>query len=837
MFQHKVTETEKSPVEPDQDNTCEGKAASFLAIRGCVQKHSGQILCSMKRICSILSLLISFSVAAQNTVRIQVVQPDGTALDGASISLQAASKKTVITNGNGLADVNSNSATLALRISYAGYYAKDTSLAANKSLHRIVLTPLPAALQPVEVRGIRAGNNAPFTKTDISKATIEKNNLGQDIPFLLNQTPNVVVNSDAGNGIGYTGIRIRGSDASRINMTINGIPYNDAESQGLFFVNLPDLLSSVSSIQVQRGVGTSSNGAGAFGASMNFSTHSYQPQAYAEVNNSVGSFSTFKNTIKAGSGLIGKHFTIDARVSNISSEGFVDRASSRLQSGQFTVGYWGKKSSLRFNAILGKEKTYQAWYGISEADKNNNRTFNSAGTEKPGEPYDNETDNYWQNHYQLFFNHEFNSHSVFNTALYLTTGRGYYEQYKANARLSSYGINPITDGNGIAQSRTDLIRRLWLKNKLFGQVFSWQHTKSRHEFTVGGGWSYYPGQHFGDVIWTAAQPNFRQRYYDFDASKSDINVYSKYQYSLPNNRWKLFADVQYRFVNYKIDGFRNNPGVSVNENWNFINPKAGISYQHQNWSGFLSYAVGNKEPNRDDFEAGLTQLPRREQLHDVELNISKKELLPNMQASLTLYYMRYKDQLVLTGKVNDVGAYTRTNIPNSYRAGAELELNYRYKKGNIRYSGAFSQNRLIDFTEYIDNYDDGTQQAIVRGNTAIAFSPKFVQFLSVSYQPVRQLELEWMAKHVSRQYLDNSEQRSRSLDPYINNDVRASYLLTVGKVLKEVRLALQVNNVLNSMYEPNGYTFSYIAGGAFTTENFYYPMAGRNFMLALNIKL
>ncbi|HSC55163.1 MAG TPA: TonB-dependent receptor [Phnomibacter sp.] len=793
----------------------------------------------MKKICAFLLLFLPTCLLAQS-IRLSVKQPNGDVLAGASVILKSSKTFFGSTNESGVAKMNvAGNGTHQLLVSFTGFQTIDTSININAAAQiDLVMQPLQASLLPVEIKSNRANDKAPFTKTDLTKTFIEKNNLGQDIPMLLNQTANVVVNSDAGNGVGYTGIRIRGSDASRINMTINGIPYNDPESQGLFFVNLPDLLSSVSSIQVQRGVGTSSNGAGAFGATMNFSTHSYNPEAYAELNNSIGSFGTYKNTIKGGSGLIGKHFTIDARLSNIHSDGYVDRASSDLQSGQFTVGYWADKSSIRFIAILGKEKTYQSWNGISQSDLKNNRTYNSAGTEKPGEPYDNETDNYWQNHYQLFFTHEFNKYVVFNTALYLTTGRGYYEQYKADEDLADYGIPPLNDGSGAVTS-SDLVRRLWLKNKLFGQVASLQVNKGRTEWTFGGGWSYYPGQHFGEVIWTEAQPSYYTKYYHYDAKKTDANVYAKWLHKLNNEHWKLFADVQFRHANYQIEGFRNNPGVTVDEQWNFINPKAGITYNTKNWSAYFSYAIGNKEPNRDDFEAGITQQPVREQLHDLELNITNKAVTKNLQIGATFYYMYYLDQLVLTGKVNDVGAYTRSNIPQSYRAGAELEATLRYNKGAIKYSGAFSISKLKDFTEYIDNYDDPNYEQIVvhHGNTPIAFSPTVVQFLSATYQPFKNTEIEWMAKHVGKQFLDNTGNDMRSLDPFINNDARISYRFAAKKILKEARLIFQVNNVFNSEYEPNGYTFSYQYGGSVTTENYYYPMAGRNWMLALNIRL
>ena len=384
-------------------------------------------------------------------------------------------------------------------------------------------------LEPVEVRAIRAGENAPFTKTNLSKTEIQKLNLGQDLPFILNQTPAVVVNSDAGDGVGYTGIRIRGSDATRINVTLNGIPYNDAESQGTFFVDLPDFISSVNSIQVQRGVGTSSNGSGAFGATINMSTNEINQKPYAEFNNSYGSFNTWKNTVKIGSGLVSDHFTTDVRLSNISSNGYIDRAASDLKSLHFSTAYLANKSSLRFNMFLGKEKTYQAWYGVTEADLRNNRRVNYAGTEKPGEPYDNETDNYWQNHYQLFFTHHFSNKLSFNTALFLTEGKGYYEQYKANQLYAEYDLpNPVIGMDTILS--TDLIRRLWLDNDFYGNIFSLQYRDKISQFTLGGGWSHYYGNHFGDVIWAAeGLTKVHNRWYDLNAFKTDFNIYYKEQ--------------------------------------------------------------------------------------------------------------------------------------------------------------------------------------------------------------------------------------------------------------------------------------------------------------------
>lgn len=688
-------------------------------------------------------------------------------------------------------------------------------------------------LSPVEIKAVRAGENAPFTKTNITKAELAKNNLGQDLPFLLNQTPSVVINSDAGNGIGYTGIRIRGTDATRINITLNGIPFNDAESQGTFFVNLPDFSSSAGSMQIQRGVGTSSNGAGAFGGSINISTNEVNKEAYAEINNSYGSFNSIKNTIKAGTGLQNR-FTSEVRLSRISSDGFIDRASSKLRSIYFTTAYIAPKASLRLNVFSGKEKTYQAWYGVAEADLNaGNRTINYAGTEKPGDPYDNETDNYTQTHYQFFYSQQAGKYVSFSTALFLTKGAGYYEQYKADGKYANYNM-PDAPGNNGPITRTDLIRQLWLDNDFYGTVFSLNFKKNKTQATLGGAATHYDGEHFGKVIWAAQGLTSTNRWYDFDARKRDYTLYYKQQTSIAAN-WYLFYDMQYRYVNYAIGGFRDNPSLKVNNRFNFINPKAGISFSKNGWKASLSYAVANKEPNRDDFEAGTNQQPRPERLDDIELGIEKRNSRYNWSA--TFYYMNYKDQLVLTGKVNDVGAYTRTNIAKSYRAGVELQGGYRLSNkfsmaGNI----TLSQNKVKDFTEYIDDYDNGGQKTTVYNDADIAYSPAITGAATLTYMPISKLELNLLNKYVSRQYLDNTSNKGRMLDAFFVQDFRATYTIKY-KWLKDVNFIAQVNNLLKQKYEPNGYTFSYIYGGQTTTENYYFPMAGVNFMVGVNVRL
>ncbi|HVM89151.1 MAG TPA: TonB-dependent receptor [Puia sp.] len=742
-----------------------------------------------------------------------------------------------------------------IKITSVGYKSYQAIVGPGNRNLLIALEPIQLFLQPVEVKALRAGEKAPFTKTNITKKEIDKTNLGQDLPFLLNQTPSVVINSDAGNGIGYTGIYIRGTDATRINMTLNGIPYNDAEDQSIYFVDLPDFASSVNSIQVQRGVGTSSNGAGAFGATINFSTNEFNDKAYAEINNSYGSFNTWKNTVKAGSGLIDDHFTIDTRLSRISSNGYIDRAASDLKSYYLSVAYYSKKSSLRFNIISGYEKTYQAWNGIPEAKLNgdqaaldkhyednlgylyftqadslnlynsNNRTYNYF-------TYKNQTDNYWQNHYQLFFNHQLNRQFSFNVAGFLTRGYGYYEEYKNQQSYTDYGLNPNVTGADTI-TITDLIRQKWLDNYFYGGIFSVQYKNKGTQFSVGGGWDKYEGKHYGLVNW-AQNGGIANgyEYYNVPAHKTDFNIYGKIQQKL-SKYFTAFADLQLRTINYHINGFEDNPSLFVNPKYNFFNPKAGISYADHEWQGYFSYSLANHEPNRGDFEANQNELPKPERLNDFELNIEKRNT--QYAFSATGYYMRYKNQLVLNGKINDVGEYTRVNIPDSYRLGIELQGSIKITDWlNAAANIAFSSNKVKNYTEYIDDYDNGGQKSFSYKETDIAFSPSTVGGASVNFLPFKNFEFNLIGKLVGREYLDNSQKEDRKLNGYYVQNLKASYTLR-SRPIKETDFIIQVNNLFNKKYEPNGYTYSYFYGGNLITENFLFPMAASNFMFAVNI--
>jgi iron complex outermembrane receptor protein len=783
---------------------------------------------------TIIFFAIVCTTSAQNNISGIVMNDNNQPLKKATVIINTKNfKKTGLTNEQGkfvFTDLIPNS-KYNVKIEFVGLEPFDTTIQSqnNIALH-IKLRELTAALQPLEITATRAAAKAPFTKTNISKTEIAQINLGQDLPFILNQTPSVTTTTDAGNGVGYTGIRIRGTDATRINVTLNGIPFNDAESLSTYFVDLPDFVSSANSIQIQRGVGTSTNGAGAFGATINISTNEINNKAYAEINNSYGSFNTWKNTIKLGSGLIGNHFTLDARLSSIKSNGYIDRASSDLKSFYTSAVYSGSKNSVRFNIFSGKEKTYQAWYGIPYDSLKTNHTYNPAGTERPGTPYDNQTDNYTQTHYQLFYDHDFSSKWKLSTAFFLVRGKGYYEEYKAQQDLNDYGLND--------DSVADLVRRLWLDNYFYGQIFSLQYKKLKDEVTIGGSWSRYDGKHYGKLVWSEAKIPDNYQYYYFPATKTDENVYAKWLHAL-SNKVSSFADVQYRHVTHNMEGFEDNPALFVQRSFNFFNPKIGVNYNYNGWNGYVSYALGHKEPNRDDFEASLQQQPEPETLHDFEAAIEHRQ--SQYSISATLYYMLYKDQLVLTGKINDVGSYTRSNVPGSYRAGIELQAGIKVNSwlianGNI----TFSSNKIKSFTEYIDAYDGDFnymgQQVIKHQNSDISFSPSTIAATTVTFLPVKNLQLNFVSKYVGKQYLDNTSNNNRKLNSYFTEDFRMNYAV-YKKPFRQIDLIVAVNNIFNKLYEPNAYTYPYIYSESIVNDNYYYPAAGTNFMVGLNIRL
>ena len=717
-------------------------------------------------------------------------------------------------------------------------------------------------LKEVLLSATRAKDKTPVAFTNITKEELESINLGQDLPILLDQLPSVVTTSDAGAGVGYTGIRVRGTDATRVNVTINGIPYNDAESQGTFWVNMPDFVSSVEDIQLQRGVGTSTNGSGAFGASLNIKTLDPSTVGYASTAHSIGSFGTRKHNISLGSGLK-NNFYAEARLSNIMSDGYIDRASSDLSSFYAEGGFLNKKTSVKAIVFGGKEITYQSWYGTPEAVVNGDaqgiqafidRNFPSqdeadnllnSGRTYNFYTYDNEVDNYEQTHYQLHLSHQFTNNFSANISGNYTRGKGYFEQFKDGEELGDYFPNsPDADIEG------DVIRRRWLDNDFYAFVYSLNYKKNNLNLYFGGGYNKYDGDHFGEIIWDSFSVSvpIRTDYYNSIGEKSDYNNYLKAEYTI-NNNWFVFADVQYRHVDYKSNGLSSDLlAIDVDEAYNFFNPKAGLTYTINNYNSvYGSVAVANREPNRDDLTKNPV-LPKPERLIDYEFGYKLKT--PLYYATANLYYMNYKDQLVLTGDLDDVGDPIRENVSKSFRAGIELQVGYKLSdKFRIDANATFSQNKIQDFdyvvydTQYDPNtFDTVSYEAVVTAfqDTDISFSPSIIAGSTLSYSPVENLNLAFISKYVGKQYLDNTSSDSKSMDAYFVNNFNVSFKLQPSWI-KEIAFNLLINNIFNAEYVSNGYTYSYFyrpegSTDEAITENFYYPQATTNFLAGATFK-
>ncbi|OYQ42880.1 TonB-dependent receptor [Flavobacterium cyanobacteriorum] len=690
-------------------------------------------------------------------------------------------------------------------------------------------------LDEVLVQSVRATAQTPVTFSNITQKDLAPRNLGQDIPVLLNVLPSVVTTTDAGNGIGYTYMRVRGSDASRINVTLNGIPYNDAESQGTFWVNLGDFASSAQSIQLQRGVGTSTNGAGAFGASLNVLTDSYSHEAGGEIANSFGSFNSRKHTVKFTTGLLANRFELAGRLSNIVSEGYIDRASADLKSYFLQGTYVGNTTLVKALVFGGTEKTYQAWNGLEDPEKlANNRTYNVSGqyTDEEGNIrfYDNETDNYRQDHYQLHWSEKLSGSWNTNVALHYTKGSGYFENYRDGADFAEYGLQPAII-NGVAVSAGDLITQKWLDNDFYGTTFSVNYNHSKGNIILGGGWNRYDGSHFGKVIWSEYSGNRRpdDRYYDDTARKTDFNIFGKATWQVLE-KLSLFGDLQYRKVTYKADGVLAEP---VDDVFDFFNPKAGFTYTLNSKNNiYFSYARANREPRRDDYENGSF---KPERLNDFELGW--RYAGNKVKLNLNGYYMRYKDQLVLTGALNDVGAPIYTNSGDSYRLGVEADAVIALTDKII-----FSPNVAISTNKNIDFYFQRDGQLQNLGNTNIAFSPNVVVGSILTFLPVKGLQLSLLNKFVGEQYMGNIDSEQSKLDSYATTDLNVSYEFRTNTFVKTITLSGLVNNVFNYEYESNGYFYTYDAEGPTpgSVQTFegagYYPQAGINFLLGATLK-
>lgn len=727
---------------------------------------------------------------------------------------------------------------LRVRISAVGFQTRDTviDLAQGDNTVRFLLQQSVKELAAAEVTALRAGDRAPFAKSTLTADEIAEKNTGVDLPYLLDILPSVVAGSDAGTGIGYTNMRIRGSDATRTNITLNGVPFNDAESQGAFLVNLPDLATSAEDIEVQRGVGTSTNGPGAFGASVNLRTTAVKREAWGLVSAGGGSYNTQRYSVSAGTGLINDRFSLDMRLSSITSDGYIDRATADLKS-YFLQGAWvGGTRSLRFITFRGKEVTYQAWDGVPREVIDTNRTYN-------GFTYDNQVDDYDQTHYQVLFDQQLGKDAVLNLTLFRVNGAGYYEQYKPDEDMADYGIAPAVI-NGDTVTTTDIIRRKWLDNTLTGANASADIKLGAHKLVLGGSYSDYSGEHYGEVIWAryAGNTGIRQRYYDNDAHKTDANGYVKLTYAL-NPKIDLYGDLQLRNVTYSYLGFNNElDNVTQKLAWNFFNPKAGLLWRVQEGGkAYASFAVANREPNRDDLEETTpASRPTSERLLDYELGYEYRA--GRWNAGINGYYMDYTDQLVLTGELNDVGAALRTNVPKSYRAGVELMFAAQLtKRLQWKANATFSSNKVIDFTEYVDDWDNGGQVAFFHGTSDLAFSPGIIAASQLSLRvwdkPKKgQAELTFITKYVGKQYLDNSSSTGRMLDAYVVNDLRANVSLFNLKGTKGVDFNLTVRNIFSELYESNGWSYSYMSEGRRQEQVGLFPQAPINVLGGVSVR-
>ncbi|MEX0663054.1 MAG: TonB-dependent receptor [Balneolaceae bacterium] len=782
-------------------------------------------------------------------------------LQGASV-IESGTTNGTSTDRNGDFSLSLSGESDQISVRYIGYLTQTITLSGDGDELEIIMERQPISTGEVFVSATRVDDSTPIAYSNISRAEIESNNLGQDIPFLIDSTPSVVSTSDAGAGIGYTGLRIRGVDPGRINVTINGIPVNDSESHGVFWVNMPDLASSTQNIQIQRGVGTSTQGAGAFGGSMNLQTANMKADPYGEFNTSVGSFGTQKFNIQMGSGIMDNGWQFEGRLSKIDSDGFIDRASSDLQSYYLTAARHGDRSLLKADVFSGSEVTYQAWNGIPEPilendaaelehyintlfldqqsadhlrDNLGNRQFNEF-------TYQNQVDEYQQDHYQLHYSYKLTDHWIANASLHYTYGSGFFEEFQTDDDLSNYNINPVEVGNETIES-SDLIRRRWLDNHFYGTVFSTEFEQPDNwTFTLGGGYNEYDGDHFGEVIWSrfAGDSDLGDQYYNNNGFKTDFNVYGKLNYYFTDD-FNLFTDLQYRTVSYKFLGLQVNDqtgsieDVAQQDRINFFNPKVGLVYNlADGHRTFASLSVGGKEPTRSDYvDSSVDSRPDAERLFDYEAGYSGT--FNRFDVAVNLYYMLYKDQLVLTGAVNDVGSYVRENVSDSYRAGIELETGVRISD-QFLWSGnaTFSQNKIDEYVRFIDDYDQGGQQSETFESTDIAFSPGIIANSIFTYH-WEGLTSEWTSKYVGKQYLDNTQNDSRSIDPYWVNDLRFSYGFENLPYVGGINFALQINNVLDQEYVSNGYTFGYVLGGE-QNYNYYYPQAGRNILASMQIR-
>ena len=778
----------------------------------------------MKKITIFLFLFVSVLTNAQKvTVSGKIVDKNQEVLTGATVLVKETNQG-ISSDLDGNFTFKLNKGTFTIRVSFIGFKTIEKNIFLDKDkVVTIVLYEDDNILDEVLVSAVRATSNIPVTYSNLSKKELAKRNLGQDIPVLLNYLPSVISSSDAGAGVGYTYLNVRGSNSERINVTINGIPYNDPESHGTFWVNLGDFASSTENLQLQRGVGTSTNGSGAFGASLNILTDAVSEHAGGEISNSFGSYGTRKHTVKFTTGKINEHLEVSGRFSNIHSDGYVDRAFTDLKSYFLQASYQDENTLIKAVSFGGAERTYQSWYGLDPQQLEEDRRQNPY-------TYENEVDDYKQNHYQLHWNEQLNSHWSTNLGLNYTKGAGFFEQYKAEENADALN-NLIEDGS-------DVIVRRWLDNNFYVLNFNANYKDEKLNFISGISYSKYTGDHFGEVIWgsnLASGVSFGDRYYFSDAKKIDMSVFSKATYEI-NEKVSTYIDLQGRFVSYKTAGLTSNRNpLDVDAQFNFFNPKAGFIYKiaAQN-NVYLSYARANREANRNDFENGISS---PEILDDIELGWRYKS--DQIQLNTNIYYMSYKNQLVLTGAIDDVGAPIRATSGKSYRLGLEIDADVKLNdQFSIKPNAAFSTNKNEDFTAPING------NLISLGNTPLSFSPNVIVGNMLIYQPKDNFQISFLSKYVGEQFMSNLNSSVSKLDvlnSYFTSDLNFVYEIATKKVFDAIIISGLINNIFNTEYVDRGYYYTYDYpdgnGNTITGDGAgYYPQATRNFLVGVTLQ-
>lgn len=774
-----------------------------------------------------------FSGFAQQAFQLRgTVTRDQLPLPEVSVQVEGTDQGTY-TNWEGEYQLELPSGEYTITFTYGNQVTHHIKLSADQSLD-VDLTDSRQKLAEILIAAYRVGADSPITYSNLSKEEIQQRNLGQDVPILMNFLPNVVTTSDAGAGIGYTGLRVRGSDPTRVNVSINGVPLNDAESQGTFWVNLGDFTSAIEDLQLQRGVGTSTNGAGAFGGSLNVLTQSSLDSSGVQIANSIGSFNTHKHQIGFQTGRLNDYFSFSGNFSMLKSDGYRDRAFSDMKS-YFLQGMYQKdNTSIKVLGFGGKQQTYQAYYGVSEAQMKSNRRYNPAGfyidSEGNENFYDGQTDNYTQDHVHLSWNQKFDANWSSNLTLYYTKGKGYYESYKPDAQLSRFGMSPFEyEGNLIENS--DLINQKWLDNYLIGGIFNLSRKSKGLKLDFGGGWNRYSGDHYGKVIYTQFAQNldYHEHYYDNTGIKKDFNLYGKATLQL-TDQWAGFADMQYRGIRYEAHGPYEGTELNYKDQFDFFNPKLGTTFRLNDKNRlYASYAVAQREPSRSDYKTAVlgvdeeeVNYPKAEQLYDWELGWRHQSHSFEWEANL--YYMNYHNQLVLTGEIDPEGRFIRKNSGSSYRAGIEMnaavQLSHKFAtSANL----SISKNQNKNFTTEVNN------EVVDYGNTPIAFSPSLVGAHRLDFTPVDGLELSLLSKYVGEQYLSNTKESAGKLSGYFTSDFNISYQWKNAPLFKEIVFSGLVNNIFNAKYSSNGY---YTPG----EEALYYPQAGINFLTGINLK-